>query len=46
MCIEKAIDSLDHASLISVLKKKIGFGNNFISWIETLISEQESCLTL
>ena len=43
MDIEKAFDSLDHTFVISVLKK-IGFGNNFISWIETLISKQESCV--
>ena len=23
--------------------KKFGFGNNFVSWIETLISKQEPC---
>ena len=43
MDIEKAFDSLDHTFVISVLKK-IGFGNNFVSWIETLISKQESCI--
>ena len=42
MDIEKAFDSLDHTFAISVLKK-FGFGNNFVSWIETLISKQESC---
>ena len=42
MDIEKAFDSLDHTSVISVLKK-IGFGNNLVSWIETLIWKQESC---
>ena len=41
MDIEKAIDSLDHTFVISVLKK-FGFANNFVSWIETLISKQES----
>ena len=41
--IEKAFDSFDHTFLISVLKK-VGFGNNFVNWIETLISEQESCV--
>ena len=41
--IEKALDSLDHTFLISVLKK-FGFGNNFVNWIETLISKQESCV--
>ena len=41
--IEKAFDSFDHTFLISVLKK-VGFGNNFVNWIETLISKQESCV--
>ena len=36
-------DSLDHTFAIFVLKK-FGFGNNFVSWIETLISKQESCV--
>ena len=40
--IEKASDSLDHTFVISVLKM-FGFGNSFVSWIETLISKQESC---
>ena len=43
MDIEKAFDSLDLTFVISVLKK-FGFGNNFVSWIETLISKQESCV--
>lgn len=43
MDIEKTFDSLDHAFLIFVLKK-FGFGNKFVSWIEALISRQESCL--
>ena len=42
MGIEKAFDSLDHTFVLSVLKK-FGSGNNFVSWIETLISKQESC---
>ena len=42
MDIEKAFDSLDHTFAISVLKK-FGFGNNFVSWIETLILKEESC---
>ena len=37
--IEKAFDSLDHTFVISLLKK-FGLGNNFVSWIETLISKQ------
>ena len=43
MNIEEAFNSLDYTFDISVLKK-FGFGNNFISWIETLISKQESCV--
>ena len=42
MDIEKASDSLDHTFVISVLKM-FGLGNSFVSWIETLISKQESC---
>ena len=41
MDIQKAFDSLDHTFVISVLKK-FRFGNNFVSWIENLISNQES----
>ena len=43
MDIEKAFDSLNHTFVIFVLKK-FGFGNNFVSWIEILISQQESCV--
>ena len=43
MDIEKASDSLDHTFVIFVLKK-IGFGNNFVSWIDPLISKQVSCI--
>ena len=43
MDMEKTFDSLYHTFVISVLKKT-GFGNNFVSWIETLISKQESCI--
>ena len=42
MDIQKAFDLLDHTFVISVLKK-FGFGNNFVIWIETLISKQEFC---
>ena len=41
MDVEKALDSLDHKLLISVLKK-FGFGQNFISWIEIILKNQES----
>ena len=43
MDIKKAFDSLDHTFVISLLKK-FGFGNNFVGWIENLISKQESCV--
>ena len=36
------LDSLDHTFVISVWKR-FGFVNNFVSWIEALISKQESC---
>ena len=41
MDVEKSFDSLDHKFLISVLKK-FGFGQNFISWIEIILKNQES----
>ena len=37
--IKKAFDLLNNTSVISVLKK-FGFGHNFVSWIEFLISKQ------
>ena len=43
MDVEKTFDSLDHKFLISVLKK-FGFGQNFISWIEIILKNQESCV--
>ena len=43
MDIEKAFDSLDHSFLISVLKK-FDFGKNFITWIEILSKDQQSCV--
>ena len=42
MDIKKAFDSLAHTFVISVLNS-FGFGNNFVSCIETLTSKQESC---
>ena len=41
--IEKAFDSLDHSILISVMKK-FGFGKKFITWIEILLKDQQSCV--
>ena len=43
MDIERGFSSLEHTFIISVLKK-IGFGNNFVSWIETSNSKQKSCV--
>ena len=43
MDIEKAFDSLDHSFLISILKK-FDFGKNFITWIEILLKDQQSCV--
>ena len=43
MDVEKAFDSLDHTFLISVLKR-FGFGQNFVSWIEIILKNQESCV--
>ena len=36
MDVDKAFDSIDHKFLSSVLKK-IGFGQNFILWIEIVL---------
>ena len=41
MDIGKTVDSLDHNFVISVWKE-IGFGNNFVSWVEILIAKQDS----
>ena len=43
MDIEKVFDSLDHIFLIFVLKK-FGFGKEFITWIEILLKDQQSCV--
>ena len=40
---EKVFDSLDHKFIFAVLKK-IGSGKNFLSWIEPLLNNQESCV--
>ena len=39
---EKALDSLEHDFLSSVLRK-FGFGKNFITWIEILLKDQLPC---
>lgn len=43
MDIEKAFDSLDYSSLISILKK-IGLGKSFINWIDILLKDQQLCI--
>ena len=43
MDVEKTFDLLDHNFLISVLKK-FAFSQNFITWIEIVLKNQESCL--
>ena len=42
--IEKAFDSVDHNFLVAVLKK-FGLGHEFIQWVETLLYDQQSCVT-
>ena len=44
MNIEKVFDSVSHSFLISVLKK-LGFGKNFITWIDILWKDQQLCVT-
>ena len=41
MDIEKAFDSLEHKFIFALLKK-LGFGRNFVSWVEVLFNNQES----
>ena len=43
MNVEKAFDALDHTFLISILKR-LGFGQNFVSWIEIILKNQEPCV--
>ena len=43
MDVEKAFNSLDHTFLI-LIPKKFGFGQNFISWIEIILKNQEPCV--
>ena len=35
--IAKAFDSLDHKFILAVLKQ-LGFGKNFVSWVEVLLN--------
>ena len=43
MDIEKAFDSVDHVFLLAVLEK-MGFRSSFLSWIQILLKNQESCV--
>ena len=41
---EKAFDSINWSSLLRSLQT-FNFGNSFISWVKTLYTESESCVT-
>ena len=41
--IEKAFDSVNHCFLLQILRK-FGFGIDFVSWIKTILKNQESCI--
>ena len=41
--IGKAFDSVNHCFLLQILRK-IGFGIDFVSWIKTILKNQESCI--
>ena len=42
--LEKAFDSIDHTFLHSCLEK-LGFGENFCSWVSILLNKNESCVS-
>ena len=42
MDVERAFDSLDHKFLISFLKK-LGYGQNFVSWIKMILKNHQLC---
>ena len=41
--IEKAFDSVNHCFLLQILQL-FGFGIGFVSWIKTVLNNQESCI--
>ena len=41
--IEKAFDSVNHCFLLQILQF-FGFGIGFVSWIKTVLNNQESCI--
>ena len=40
---EKAFDSVNHCFLLQILRS-FGFGIDFVSWIKTILNNQESCI--
>ena len=41
--IEKAFDLVNHCFLLQILRK-FAFGIDFVSWIKTIVNNQESCI--
>ena len=41
--VEKAFDSVNHCFLLHILQK-FRFGTDFVSWIKTILNNQESCI--
>ena len=41
--IEKAFDSINHCFLLQI-PQNFGFGIDFVSWIKTILKNQESCI--
>ena len=41
--VEKAFDSVNHCFLLHILRK-FRFGTDFVSWIKTILNNQESCI--
>ena len=41
--VEKAFDSVNHCFSLQILRK-FGFGIDFVSWIKTILNNQESCI--
>ena len=41
--IEKALDSVNHCFLLQILQK-FRFGVDFVSWIKTILKNQQSCI--
>ena len=41
--IEKAFDSVNHCFFLQI-RRKFGFGIDFVSWIKTILKNQESCI--